>query len=97
MLQQLYYAGLRSYQRQVIHCWRFALGAVFNTLQIYDIATNTWIMDLTCPRLLGILAAQCLTGGYISYGGLAQSNPNIVSNITQIYDPISNTWSPDRT
>ena len=27
------------------------------------------------------------------YGGIVQSNPSMLTNITQIYDPVSNTWS----
>ena len=97
MLQQLYSPGFGAINGKLYIAGGYALGAVFNTLQIYDIATNTWTYGPNVPQAVGHPGSTVFDNGtgpklYL-FGGIAQSNPTVLVNITQIYDPVSNTWS----
>jgi subtilisin family serine protease len=69
-----------------------SFGVVFDTLQIYDIAANTWTTGPNVPQGVGYCGSTVLNGLLYLYGGVVQSNPRTLTNITQIYDPGSG-WS----
>ena len=93
MPQRLYAPGFGAINGKLYIASGYDFGTIFNTLQIYDIATNTWtISEANVPTGVGYCGSTAFNGLLYLYGGVVQSGPSILTNITQIYDPISDTW-----
>jgi len=97
MPQQLYSPGFGAIDGKLYIAGGYAFGAVFDTLQIYDINTNTWTIGRNVPQGVGFAGSAVFDDGtgpklYL-YGGIVQSSPRILTNITQIYNPVTHTWS----
>ncbi len=71
----------------------YGFEAVFNTLYIYDIATNTWTPGPNVLQGVGYCGSTVFNGLLYLYGGVVQENPRTLTNITQIYNPAINIWS----
>ena len=98
MPQALYAPGFGAINGKLYVASGYAFGTIFNTLQIYDIATDTWTTGRDVPHRVGYAGSAVFdddgTGPKLYlYGGVVQSNPRILTNITQIYDPDSNAWT----
>jgi len=67
-------------------------GVVFNTVDIYDVATGTWSTDTLSQARYGLAATACGNKIYFA-GGFDMANQ--VSKVIDIYDAAANTWSVD--
>ncbi len=69
----------------------FSLGAGYNQVQIYDIATNTWSAGANNPTGAGQYGALGLVNGLVyRIGGW---NGTSADTRVDIYDPVGNSWS----
>jgi N-acetylneuraminic acid mutarotase len=67
-----------------------AFNAVYSTVDIYDITTNTWsVANLSIPR--SYVAAATIGNKVIFAGG--EINDSQTSTVADIYDMSTNTWS----
>ena len=69
---------------------------VFDTTQIYDIASNTWSMGANMPGPRSQMSAACCGWGGIIYlnGGYATASIDSVQATTWAYNPFWNTFTP---
>lgn len=63
----------------------------YNSLLIYDIATDSWSEGAPLPISYSGMAAASANGKLYAFGGLDEYS--IVSNKTYEYDPLSNSWT----
>ena len=64
---------------------------VYDSLEVYDPATNTWASKQPMPTKRWGAGAAALNGKLYVFGG-AQSS-KVFFNIMEIYDPATNSWS----
>ncbi len=63
----------------------------YDSVFVYDIATNTWSEAAPLPRAYTSMAVAALNGKLYVFGGLDEFS--YTSNQTYEYDPASNTWT----
>ena len=64
-------------------------GGIYNTLEAYDPAANTWSTKAPMPTARQELAVGVINGILYAIGGNGPGSPNVV----EAYDPAANSWS----
>lgn len=68
-----------------------AATAYFNTVEVYNPATDTWTTGTPMPTGRAYLSAVVLNGKIYAMGGRTASSS--ISKIVEVYDPTTDTWT----
>ncbi|BBI32662.1 Kelch repeat-containing protein [Cohnella abietis] len=67
-------------------------GGPLNTVEVYDLATDTWASKATMPSARGWATAAVYNGKIYVFGGLVSKSEE-ASNTVFVYDPTTDTWA----
>jgi len=68
-------------------------GAMFNTVDVYDVASNTWISKTPLPsRRNGLRLATLPNGNVLAIGGYDTDNSTYLKEVL-VYNPTANSWT----
>jgi N-acetylneuraminic acid mutarotase len=68
-------------------------GESVTTVQVYDVATDTWSMAAALPEPLHHPVAVGVAGKIYSLGGQIGRNQTVDTNLTIALDPVANMWA----
>ena len=85
-----YYLTSQIYNGK-IYCIGGTNGTVFNKVEIYDIASNSWTTGTNMTTARYGLTSQIYNGKIYCIGGCISGGNN--SNIVEIYDIVNNIWN----